>query len=391
MSYILDALRKSERERQAGQVPGLPNLVSDGDKKSARWLFWLLGLLFLINLGGLAYWLFLRPGQQQPQAPAVAASETGAAGSPVIPPAEAPVNPVVISPAARADQALSTSMANSGLPPQVQPTPPVAVTVPVSPVPAPSVQPAVPAVPVIPSVMPAVPVAPQAVPTVVATAPAPTPAESVATVPPMQPPMPVQAHTQPQPQPQTPAAAVTEPPPSIPPSATTPKSRKAPTVPRAMPEPSPSAAAVPAPSTTSRELPYFPPENAPSPRQAPARASRAQEEDFDEMDAEMEAEGERLADARSYDRPSQPSSVRHGIRAGTPHLRDLPIEFQEKVPPFKITMFAYSKNPAERFVIIDMKKRRVGDRLPGGILLLEIQSENLVLELDGQKFMIPRY
>jgi general secretion pathway protein B len=387
MSYILDALRKSERERQAGQVPGLPNLVSDGNKKSARWLFWLLGLLFLINLGGLAYWLFLRPGQQQAQAPAVAASETGAAGSPVVPPAVAPVNPVVISPAARADQALSTSMANAGLPPQGQPTAPVAAPVTVSPVPAPSVQPAVPAVPVIPSVMPAAPVAPQAVPPVVATAPAPTPAESVATVPPMQPPMPVQAQTQLQP----PAAAVTEPSGSVLSPAATPKARKAPTVPRAMPEPSPPAAAVPAPSTTSRELPYFPPENPPSPRQAPARASMAQEEDLDEVDAEMEAEDERLADARSYDRPSQPSSVRHGIRAGTPHLRDLPVEFQEKVPPFKITMFAYSKNPAERFVIIDMKKSRVGDRLPGGILLLEIQSENLVLELDGQKFMIPRY
>lgn len=379
MSYILDALRKSERERQAGQVPGLPNLVSDGDKKSARWLFWLLGLLLLINLGGLAYWLFLRPGQQQPQAPAVAASETGAAGSPVVPPAVAPVNPVVISPAARADQALSTSMANAGLQPQGQPTAPIAVPVPVSPAPAPvpSVQPVVPVAPV----MPAVPVA--------ATAPAPTAPDGAATVPPMQPPMPVQGQTQPQPQ--TPAAAVTKPPSSIPPSATTPKARKSPTVPRAMPEPLPSAAAVPAPATTSRELPYFPPENPQSSRQAPARASSAQEEDFDEVDAEMEAEGERLADARSYDRPSQPSSVRHGIRAGTPHLRDLPVEFQEKVPPFKITMFAYSKNPAERFVIIDMKKSRVGDRLPGGILLLEIQSENLVLELDGQKFMIPRY
>ena len=54
-------------------------------------------------------------------------------------------------------------------------------------------------------------------------------------------------------------------------------------------------------------------------------------------------------------------------------------------------MFAYSREPAERFVIIDMKKYRTGDRLPGNLLLLEIQAENLLLELDGQKFRVPRF
>jgi general secretion pathway protein B len=392
MSYILDALRKSERERQAGQVPGLPDLVSDGDKKSVRWLFWLVGLLILINLGGVGYWLFLRPAPQQErvQTPVAGTSEAGATGSPVAPPPVTSANPAVLSPAAKADQAVTTSMANAGVSPQGHPSGAIAVPVPASPAPIPS--PAVqPAVPVIPPVTPAVTAAPQAVPPGVAPAPpVPTPPEAVASVP-VQPPNPVQVQTQPQLQSQTPAAVLAEHPASVPPSTAASKARKVQPGPMAMPEPTPSAAANPAPSTTSRELPYFPPEHSSSPRHSTARVPSAQEDDFDEVDAEMEAEGERLADARSYARPPQPSAVRHGIRAGTPHLRDLPVEFQEKVPPFKITMFAYSKNPAERFVIIDMKKSRVGDRLPGGILLLEIQTENLVLELDGQKFMIPRY
>ena len=368
MSYILDALRKSERERQAGQVPGLPNLVSDGDKKSAHWLFWLVAVLLLINFGGLTYWLFLRPGQE-PQVAAV------------------PASPAMISPAARADQALPASLANAGLVPQGQATAPIAVPSPVSPVPppTPSIQPAGPVTPV----MPAAPLASHAASSVVANAPAPRLPEPMNLPPAVPAPVPVQGQTQPQPQ--MPAAAMPEPPASVQTPAAMPQPNKAPPVQRAMVEPAPRTAIVPAPSATSRELPYFPPENSLNPRQTPARVSRPQEEDFDEVDAEMEAEGERLADARSYDHPSQQSSVRHGIRSGTPQLRDLPVEFQEKVPPFKITMFAYSKNPAERFVIIDMKKSRVGDRLPGGILLLEIQSENLVLELDGQKFMIPRY
>lgn len=54
-------------------------------------------------------------------------------------------------------------------------------------------------------------------------------------------------------------------------------------------------------------------------------------------------------------------------------------------------MFAYTENPEDRFVIVNMKKVRAGEMLPGGVLLLEIQAENLLVEYDGQKFLIPRF
>jgi general secretion pathway protein B len=73
-----------------------------------------------------------------------------------------------------------------------------------------------------------------------------------------------------------------------------------------------------------------------------------------------------------------------------PMFADLAPDFQEKLPEFRINVFAYSKLPAERFAIIDMKKYRVGERIPGGALLQEIQPEWLVMELDGQKFRYPR-
>lgn len=109
----------------------------------------------------------------------------------------------------------------------------------------------------------------------------------------------------------------------------------------------------------------------------------------DDADMERETEEELLADSRRYE-PEPGESLRLGKR-GTPYLRDLPLSFQERIPPLKISMFAYSRNPAERFVIINMKKHRVGDPIPGGALLIEIQSENLLLELDGQKFLLPRF
>ena len=301
MSYILDALRKSEKERQAGQVPGLPDLVSEGGKPTSRWLVWLVVLLLLINLSGLAYWLYLKTHQDQ--AAVVASAVTGE-------------KPVGAATAATADQSISTAVVNSGVPPQ--PTAPPA------------------------------PVPSTAVPVQLPAAVRPDSADVHA-----------------------PAHAT----PLIPAPVQVPPQIQAESAPR------------------SGELPYFPPQNPSGTRTPQSRVPAAQDEDFDDLDAEMEAESERLASGRGRSVTAEPEAapVQHGIRPGTPHLRDLPFEFQEKVPPFKITMFAYSKNPAERFVIIDMKKLRVGDRLSGGILLLEIQSENLVLELDGQKFLIPRY
>jgi general secretion pathway protein B len=112
---------------------------------------------------------------------------------------------------------------------------------------------------------------------------------------------------------------------------------------------------------------------------------------MDDAELEGETEEELLADARTFDRITTPLVAAHTGRNGIPYLRDLPPAFQERIPPFKISMFAYSRNPAERFVIIDMKKHRVGDQIPGGALLMEIQAENLLLELDGQMFLLPRF
>lgn len=84
MSFILDALKKSETERQqggSGEFSSVP--MSRGTKATPRWL-WLLGALLAINLAVLLG-LFLRGGQS-PVASDVA-EETQAATSPP----EAPV------------------------------------------------------------------------------------------------------------------------------------------------------------------------------------------------------------------------------------------------------------------------------------------------------------
>lgn len=59
MSYILEALRKSERERQLGQAPSLPVLVADAPPQRHRWLPWIVSILLLtLNVAALLYFGF---------------------------------------------------------------------------------------------------------------------------------------------------------------------------------------------------------------------------------------------------------------------------------------------------------------------------------------------
>jgi general secretion pathway protein B len=81
MSYILDALRRAEAERQSGQVPGLASTVEPAAgprARGARGTPWAVG--FGVVMAGLAVWALLRPSAAPVAGP-----------SPVPTPAQAPV------------------------------------------------------------------------------------------------------------------------------------------------------------------------------------------------------------------------------------------------------------------------------------------------------------
>ena len=65
MSFILDALKKSEADRQRQSTPGIADVAEGRDKASSpRWI-WVLAALLGVNLVVLAY-LLLRPDPQPP-------------------------------------------------------------------------------------------------------------------------------------------------------------------------------------------------------------------------------------------------------------------------------------------------------------------------------------
>jgi general secretion pathway protein B len=100
MSFILDALRRAEAERQSGQVPGLhdgaaaPVLATAPSARGA--LPWAVGLpAIALGVAGMAWWWWPRP------APAPAPPPVAAAAAPVAAAAQGPTAlpplPVVVS------------------------------------------------------------------------------------------------------------------------------------------------------------------------------------------------------------------------------------------------------------------------------------------------------
>jgi general secretion pathway protein B len=287
MSYILEALRKSERERRAGEVPALPAVVAEPPPRGQPWLAWLVVGLLLFNGAGLGY-LWLHRKEARPAPPAGSAPVAAAP-----PAATAPVPPK--TPAATADAA-----------------PSAVVTPPVPP----------------PAIRPDIPIPPR-------------------------------------PQPQPVPRAEAKPAPVVPPPAAKPRPKPA-TRPEAPPggfagRP-PSPAGTP-PALTKEERPAAIRPPVPAKTVPPSPPGPVE---------------------------GRPDSGEAARRGDLPLLRELPRDFRERVPEFRINIHAYSEAPAERFAIIDMKKYRAGDALPGGAVLREIRADGLVLDLDGTKFRVAR-
>ena len=142
MSYILDALRRADAERQQGGVPGLhsPASLQPALPMAPKpWLLWGGAAVLLLGLcGGLAWWL-ARPA---PVVVVVAAPVAAPVVAPVAAPAVAPVSPpplpIVVSAAPAAATPTPIQAASSTAPPTAPPsTSPTA-----SPTPSPAALPA---------------------------------------------------------------------------------------------------------------------------------------------------------------------------------------------------------------------------------------------------------
>lgn len=73
-----------------------------------------------------------------------------------------------------------------------------------------------------------------------------------------------------------------------------------------------------------------------------------------------------------------------------PPLDTLPRAFQQSLPPLHLDVHSYSQDPADRFVIINMQRYQKGDNLKEGPTVIAIVADGVILEYQGQQFLLPR-
>ncbi len=71
-----------------------------------------------------------------------------------------------------------------------------------------------------------------------------------------------------------------------------------------------------------------------------------------------------------------------------PHFKSMPRHFQLSVPEMKITLHVYDAIPARRFVRINRQKYFEGEQVASGLTLDAITPDGLVMSYDGQQFWI---
>ncbi len=92
-----------------------------------------------------------------------------------------------------------------------------------------------------------------------------------------------------------------------------------------------------------------------------------------------------LPDARTVDRKA--SSQTENWQPAP--LQALPSDFRRALPPINIDVHVYSDDPEKRFVLVNSRPYREGDRLEEGPFLENINEQGTILSYKGQRFMIP--
>ncbi len=72
-----------------------------------------------------------------------------------------------------------------------------------------------------------------------------------------------------------------------------------------------------------------------------------------------------------------------------PLLRELPESLQRDVPRVAIGGYIYSKNPADRLLLVDKILRREGEDVGSGQILEKLQSKAAVMNYRGTRYRIP--
>lgn len=69
---------------------------------------------------------------------------------------------------------------------------------------------------------------------------------------------------------------------------------------------------------------------------------------------------------------------------------ELPAEFRSRLTLPRLDMHVYSEEPQSRFILVDLKKYREGERLESGLLLEEVLPDGMVMSYRGERFLVEK-
>ncbi len=71
------------------------------------------------------------------------------------------------------------------------------------------------------------------------------------------------------------------------------------------------------------------------------------------------------------------------------NLRDLPEPIQRAIPPVTVGGYIYSRNPADRLLLVDKVLRHEGEEVAPGLLLEKLQQKEAVFNFRGYRYRVP--
>ena len=82
--------------------------------------------------------------------------------------------------------------------------------------------------------------------------------------------------------------------------------------------------------------------------------------------------------------------VSRGTSSGVPLYQDAAVAPGAHIPELRLDLHVFAAKPQERFVMINMHKLHEGDNLPEGVHVESITPEGAVLSSNGTRFLLPR-
>lgn len=89
-------------------------------------------------------------------------------------------------------------------------------------------------------------------------------------------------------------------------------------------------------------------------------------------------------------KPAAKPAVKKAAKPKIPFFEQLPVEVRRKFPDLNINVFVYSEDPEDSFIMINMVKILPGQDISENTKLKKIERDSMIVEFEGKKVRIKR-